>query len=41
MKARPTYEEITAGLTEEQISSLFHPMAASCGTSIVNQYWGG
>lgn len=35
---RPTYEEVTGGLTEEQIQEVFKPLI--CQSSTVYQYWG-
>lgn len=37
--ARPTYEEITAGLTDEQIDELFKPTVCH-GSSLSYQFWG-
>lgn len=38
--ARPTYEEMIAGLTEEQLQEIFKPVCYQ-GSTLSYQYWGG
>lgn len=40
MMARPTYEEMIAGLTDEQIQETFNPLNHE-GSCLSYQYWGG
>lgn len=42
--ARPTYEEMVSGMTEEELNEMLKPVSArdaSHQTSTVTQVWGG